>query len=165
MNQTGSPTSTALTSRASLPKDLTSHNLRFTIFKMGIKISFTYEGIYEDHPVSYFSIQNAVHRITTPAASQKCRNSGPTSAFLSESALSQDLRSTGKCIASAQTQRPIDVIFTPWALCFSHLCLLFNLLCLFQRELGRTPRSRVELAYSWVSNNCGTLNSGVCEEL
>lgn len=146
VNQTGSPTSTALTSRASLPKDLTSHNLRFTIFKTSIKISFTYEGIYEDHPVSYFSIQNAVHRITTPAASQERRNLGPTSAFLSESALSQDLRSTSKCMASAQTQRPIGVIFTPRALCFSHLCLLFNLLCLFQRELGRTPRKAVS---SW----------------
>ena len=73
-----------------------------------------------------------------PAASQKRRNSGPTSAFLSESAFSQDLRSTGKCMASAQSQRPIDVIFTSRALRFSHLCLLFNLLCLFQRELGRT---------------------------
>ena len=51
VKQTGSPTSTALTSRASLPKYLTSHDFRFTIFKMVIRISFTYEGIYEDHPV------------------------------------------------------------------------------------------------------------------
>ena len=49
VKQTGTPTSTALTSRASLPKY--SHDFRFTIFKMVIRISFTYEGIYEAHPV------------------------------------------------------------------------------------------------------------------